>query len=74
MEFDIDVSGMDILSKDYTICIASKDGNLIKGFKFNKNLIMVLSSRYSRGLYKYKKSTKGNITFKIRINYYLLFI
>ncbi len=34
MIFDIDVSGGDLLNKDYVICIANRDG-IIKGFKFN---------------------------------------
>jgi hypothetical protein len=31
--FEIDVSGEDLLQKDYTVCIANKD-SIIKGFKF----------------------------------------
>jgi len=37
MEFDIDVSGDDLLSRDYTICIADRD-SIIRGFKFSLNL------------------------------------
>ena len=33
MNLEIDVSGEDLLSKDYTICIADNNG-IIKGFKF----------------------------------------
>ena len=66
MEFEIDVSGEDLLSKNYTICIADKNG-IIRGFKFNEELIKILSSRYGQGLYKYKKSRKGKSDFKIRL-------
>lgn len=43
--FEIDVSGDDLLSKDYTICIADKYGT-IKGFKFSNDLINTLCSKY----------------------------
>jgi hypothetical protein len=69
--FDIDVSGEDILSKNYTICVADCNG-LIKGFKFNNKLVSVLSSKYGQGVYKYKKSKKGKSAFKIRL--YLIVI
>ena len=58
MEFDIDVSGKDLLSKDYTICIANKD-SLIRGFKLNEELVNILSSKYGQELYQYKKSNKA---------------
>jgi len=71
----VDVSGEDLLSKNYTICIANKD-DLIKGFKFDEELISILSSRYGQGLYKYQISQKGKATFKVRIYcivvYYLI--
>jgi hypothetical protein len=65
-EFEIDVSGEDLLSKNYTICVANKK-SIIKGFKFNEELINILSSRYGQGLYKYHKSQKGKALFKIRL-------
>ena len=38
MKFEIDVAGYDIFwDKNYTICIASE--SVIKGFKFNKELV-----------------------------------
>ena len=40
VEFEIDVSGEDLLSKNYVICIANRDG-IIKGFKFKENLVIV---------------------------------
>ncbi|MBS3170259.1 hypothetical protein J4223_00590 [Candidatus Woesearchaeota archaeon] len=67
MEFDIDVSGKDILSKNYVICIASKDGKLIKGFKFNNKLVQIIASKYGQELYKYKKSVQGKVNLQIRI-------
>ena|SRR3989339_1282494 len=66
MEFEIDVSGNDILSKDYTICIANKD-SIIKGFKFNQNFLNILVSRYGQGFYRYQKSKKGKANFKVRL-------
>jgi len=74
MEFDIDVSGTDIFSKDYTLCIASKDGKIIQGFKMNPEIINKLRSKYNQELYKYKKSSKGNINFKIRIYSIIIYI
>ncbi len=64
--FDIDVSGEDLLNKDYTICIADKNSN-IKGFKFSDKLVKDLCSRYGQGFYRYKKSKKGKANFKIRL-------
>jgi hypothetical protein len=75
MKLEVDVSGEDILSKDYTICVADNDG-IIKGFKFTKEIIKILSSRYGQNFYRYKKSRKGKTLFKIRIYsiivYYLI--
>ena len=66
MEFEIDVSGDDLLQKDYTICIANKTG-IVRGFKFNNELISILSAKYGQGHYKYKKSRVGKANFKIRL-------
>ncbi|MEK6827226.1 MAG: hypothetical protein AABX99_01960 [Nanoarchaeota archaeon] len=66
MKFEIDVSGEDLLNKDYTICVANKDG-IIKGFKFDEKLIKDLNSRFGQNLYKYPKSKKGKSDLKVRI-------
>jgi len=66
MIFEIDVSGEDLLSKNYVICIADKN-SLIKGFKFDEEIIRVLSSKYGQGLYRYKKSKKDKANFKVRL-------
>lgn len=66
MNFEVDVSGSDLLSKNYTICIANKD-SIIRGFKFNEELVNILSSKYGQGIYRYKKSHKGKANFKIRL-------
>jgi len=66
MEFEIDVSGNDLLSKNYTICVANKDG-IIKGFKFSEKLVKDLSSRYGQHMYRYKKSKKDKASFKVRL-------
>jgi hypothetical protein len=66
MEFDIDVSGDDLLSKNYTICIANKD-SIIRGFKFSPELVRIINSRYGQGAYRYGKSKKGRAQLKVRI-------
>lgn len=66
MEFDIDVSGEDLLSKNYTICIANKD-DIIRGFKFDEKTVNILSSKYGQGVYRYPKSKRGKSSLKIRI-------
>ena len=65
-QFDIDVSGQDLLNKDYSICVADNNES-IRGFKFNAELVQILSSRYGQGFYRYKKSKKGKADFKIRL-------
>lgn len=75
MNFEIDISGEDLLQKDYAVCIANKDG-IIKGFKFSEHMVNILCSRYGQGKYKYKKSRKGKATFKVKlyciVAYYLV--
>lgn len=67
MEFDIDVSGQDLLSKDYTICVANQDG-IIKGYKFSSEVVKIIHSKFGQGIYtKYSKSKKGMITLKVRL-------
>ena len=66
MIFEIDVSGEDLLSKNFVVCIADKN-SLIKGFKFNEEIVKVLSSKYGQGLYRYKKSKKDKANFKVRL-------
>lgn len=74
VKIEIDVSGDDLLNRDYTICIA--DGKFIKGFKFSNKIVNILSSKYGQGFYRYKKSNKQKALFKIRLYsiviYYLL--
>ena len=75
MNFDIDVSGNDLLSKNYTICIADKNG-VIKGFKFDNKIIKDLCSRISldicRDFYGRENDIKKNILFflenKLKLN------
>jgi len=66
MEFEIDVSGEDIFSKDYTICIASKN-NTITGFKMNPELVTNINCKFNQNEYRYKNSKKGRTQLKIRI-------
>ena len=66
MKLEIDVSGGDLLSKNYVICVASDNG-IVRGFKFGNKLVKDLCSRYGQGIYRYKKSKKGKSTFKLRL-------
>jgi len=66
MEFDIDVSGEDILNRDYTVCIANK-GNTIKGYKITQEFINIINLRYGQELYRYNKSKNGRALLKVRI-------
>ena len=66
MDFEIDVSGVDLLSKNYTIVIADKN-NIIRGFKFSEDFIKKINSRYGEGKYRYQKSQHGKSLLKIRI-------
>ena len=66
MDFEIDVSGEDIFSKDYTIVVADKK-SLIRGFKFNRELIRILRSRQGEGRYRYPLSKLGRALFRIRV-------
>ena len=69
MKFEIDVSGYDLFNDTYVICIASEDREIIKGFKFDKNLINTLISNWKANKYRYEYNqyeTKRGI-FKVRI-------
>jgi hypothetical protein len=74
MDLDIDVSGEDLLSKNYTICVANKE--VIKGYKFSENVVKHLSDGFNKGRYRYNKSKKGSVILKIRLYslvlYYLI--
>lgn len=71
MEFEIDVSGKDLLSKDYTIVIAEKNNHpkksIIFGYKFREEVIRILRSRHGQGFYRYKTSKFQKTLFKIRL-------
>jgi len=66
MEIEIDVSGDDLLNKDYVVCVANNNG-IIKGFKFKEKLVKDLSSKYGQMKYKYKKSKRGKSSFRVRL-------
>ena len=69
MKFEIDVSGYDLFNDTYVICLASDDGEIIKGFKFTKELIDRLIFNWKENKYRYeynKFETKRGI-FKVRI-------
>lgn len=73
MKFEIDISGEDLLSSDYVVCIANGE---IKGFKFKKDYINILNSKFGQNKYRYSKSKKGKTLFKLRLYsiaiYYLI--
>ncbi len=65
--FEIDVSGEDILSKDYVICVASLNGEIIKGFKMPDEYIERIGLNHSLGHYRYENSHKGKANLKLRL-------
>ena len=67
-QFEVDVSGSDILSRNYTIVLAeNKLNGLIIGFKFNSKIQQTLLSRFGANQYDYNKSKKGMAYFRIRL-------
>jgi len=66
MDFEIDVSGEDILNDGYTIVVADKN-NTIKGFKFHRELIQILRARQGEGRYRYQNSKQGKSLFRVRL-------
>ena len=69
MKFEVDVSGYDMFNDTYVICIAQDNGEIIKGFKFSKELVSTLVSNWKANKYRYSYSsheTKRGI-FKVRI-------
>jgi len=68
MEFDIDVSGEDPLNKDYVVCIASRDGKIIKGYKITKEISKILNENFKKREYnRYKRSQQGKANLKLRL-------
>ena len=65
--FEIDVCGEDLLKGDYSICVASKNGKITKGFRLEHSFAKVLNSKWGQGMYRYYKSQKGKTNLKIRI-------
>src|SRR3989344_7825175 len=78
MKFEIDVSGYDMFNDTYVICLSGDDGEIIRGFKFNKELVNNLINNWKSNQYRYKytpsESKRG--IFKVRIYciiiYYIL--
>jgi hypothetical protein len=69
MKFEVDVSGNDMFNDVFTICLAQDNGEIILGFKFNKELITSLISNWKSNKYRYvydKFETKRGIL-KVRI-------
>ena len=65
--FEIDVCGEDLLKGDYSVCVASKDGSVVVGYRLEKFFAKILNSRWGQGLYRYEKSRRGKSKLKIRI-------
>ncbi|MBU2523301.1 MAG: hypothetical protein KKE23_03360 [Nanoarchaeota archaeon] len=66
MEFEIDVSGEDIFNEGYTIVIADKS-NIVRGFKFHREMIQILRSRHGEGKYRYPPSKQGKALLRVRL-------
>jgi hypothetical protein len=69
MKFEIDVSGYDLFKDNYVICIASDNGDIVKGFKFSKELIENLIANWKSNKYRYEYDINENKRgiFKVRI-------
>lgn len=67
MNFDIDISGEDLLKKDYSICVCSSDEKIILGYKFDKDILQILKSRLGQNFYRYSCSQKDKANFKVRL-------
>ena len=66
MKFEIDVSGDDIFHENYVVCIAGEE-DIIKGFKFKKELIETIISNWQGKKYGYEKSDRGRGFFKVKL-------
>lgn len=67
MIFDIDVSGEDILSGDYAVCI-SDNNQIIKAFKMHPKTVNQINKNFNLSKYtKYKPTLKKKKDLKIRI-------
>ncbi len=66
--FEIDVSGPDIFSKDYTILVAeASNEKIMLGHRFEDKARAIIRSRFGEGGYKYRHSKKGGVYLKIRL-------
>ncbi len=75
MKFEIDVSGCDIFNDLYVICISQDNGDIIKGFKFTKEIVDTLISNWKQNKYRYfynRYETKRGI-FKVRVYSIILY-
>lgn len=75
MKFEVDVSGYDMFNDTYVICISNENGEIIKGFKFNKKLVDELVTNWKANKYRYEYNnfeTKRGI-FKVRIYSIILY-
>ena len=75
MKFEIDVSDYDLFNDTYTVCIATEDGEIIRGVKFTEDLIKLLISNWKNNKYLYDYNefeTKRGI-FKVRIYCIILY-
>lgn len=75
MKFEVDVSGYDLFNDTYVICIARDDGEIIKGFKFNKELTEKIIKNWKNNKYRYEYNafeTKRGLL-KVRIYSIILY-
>jgi len=68
MNFEIDVSGSDILAKDYTIVVAKANtAKLVLAHKFSDKSRKIFGSRHGQGDYRYPVSRKGKADLRLRL-------
>lgn len=54
MKFEVDVSGYDLFNDTYVVCIARDDGEIVKGFKFDRALIDCIIDHWKANKYRYE--------------------
>ncbi|OIO64229.1 hypothetical protein COY28_02355 [Candidatus Woesearchaeota archaeon CG_4_10_14_0_2_um_filter_57_5] len=66
MRIEVDVSGEDILSVHYSICVADETG-AIRGYKMSQDTAATLSRRHSQECYRYRNTLKGTANLRVRL-------
>lgn len=66
MEFEVDVSGEDVFSKNYTIVVADRN-EIVRGYKFDEKTIKILKARHGEGRYRYGNSRQDKALMRVRV-------